>query len=131
MKAKKIKDEVYNRDITLVYDCNQEEFYQFIEKKHKGLELTRWFTYAEHISISNEKTWIRHYLWTKKGKGISCCGVMIHEVFHVTRDCFNEIGMDINEETNEAFAYYQEYIFKQILKILLVDEEETEIENKD
>ena len=131
MKSKRLKDPIFNRDITLVYDCDQEEFYQFIEKKHNGLELIRRFTYGEHIGISNDKTWVRHYLWTKKGTGVSYIGVILHEVFHVARDCFNEIGMGINEETNEAFAYYQEYLFRQALKALLVKYKTDFIPNPD
>ncbi len=121
MKSKRIKDPIYNCDITLVYDCSQEDFYQFIKKKH-SLELIRQYAYAEHIKISNDKTGVRHYLWTIRSKDISFFGLIVHEVFHIARDCFNEIGMGINEETNEAFAYYQEYIFTQVLRIYLIEE---------
>ena len=57
-------------------------------------------------------------------------GTIIHEVFHTTRECFEEIGMGITEETQEAFAYYQEYIFKEVLKALLVKEKELKIESE-
>ena len=125
MKVKKIKDPIYNRDITLVYECDKEEFLQYVEKKHKNLKLERYFTYAEHIGISSETTWVRHYLWIKRNDFyIKDYGIIIHEVFHCVRDCFDEIGMKINEKTNEAFAYYQEYIFEQVLTALLVKTKE-------
>jgi hypothetical protein len=124
MKVRKIKDPIYNRDITLIYECDKEEFLQYVEKRHKNLKLERYFIYAAHIGISSETTWVRHYIWSREGRGVEYCGVINHEVFHCARDCFKEIGMEINEETNEAFAYYQEYIFEQVLKALLVKKKE-------
>jgi hypothetical protein len=117
MVTKKIKDIIYNRDITLFYECNKEEFYECLEKKHKGLKLDGYFVCAEHISIDCPNTWVRHYIWIKQDDfSVKGCGTIMHEVFHCVRSCFDEIGMKITEETNEAFAYYQEYIFKEILK---------------
>jgi len=120
MKTKKIKDPLYDRDITLVYECEHEAFLQYVEKKHKHLKLDRYFTYAEHISVSSDDSWVRHYIWIKRNDFyIKDYGIIIHEVFHCVRDCFDEIGLGITESTNEAFAYYQEYIFEQILSELL------------
>jgi hypothetical protein len=121
MKSKKIKDPIYNCDITIVFDCDRQEFHRWLEQKYKTVKLDDCVTIGEHINITNPNTWHRHYLWFSKSDfTIKTYGVIIHEVFHCAMDCFYEAGLKINKKTNEAFAYYQGFIFEEVLRVLLI-----------
>jgi hypothetical protein len=119
MQKLKIKDPIYNCDITLISGCKQDEFYRYIEKKYNYTFSDKSFSIGEHLEVIKPKTWIKHYLWIQDIKfTIKDYGVINHEVFHCAKGCFDEIGLEIIEATEEAFAYYQEYIFEEVLKVL-------------
>ncbi|TKI02958.1 hypothetical protein [Martelella alba] len=50
---------------------------------------------------------------------------LVHEVSHLVIDIFNAVGMEVNIETTEAFAYLFESIFSQCFKIQNNDNKRT------
>jgi hypothetical protein len=54
-------------------------------------------------------------LFIKKGISIS---ILIHECVHIVSRIFDIIGSEVNEETEEFFAYLQEYIFKEVYTLI-------------
>lgn len=44
--------------------------------------------------------------------------VLVHECVHVTFRLFEIVGSDINEETEEWFAYLNEFMFRESYKII-------------
>lgn len=52
-------------------------------------------------------------LWLEKYPNIGS-PVLAHEVFHAVTFLMEEIGVPLNRETNEAYAYAIEYLTKEI-----------------
>lgn len=44
--------------------------------------------------------------------------VLVHECVHIVMRIFNTIGADMNQETEEFFAYLQDMTFRDIYKVL-------------
>lgn len=45
-------------------------------------------------------------------------GTACHEAFHATSFHFNKIGMPLSDDSEEAWAYYQQYLINQMLQVL-------------
>lgn len=43
---------------------------------------------------------------------------LIHEITHLVMNCFDETNMPIDRSNTEAFAYYTEYWFTEIQRVL-------------
>lgn len=50
-----------------------------------------------------------------KADGSACCA---HEALHVTADVLEDAGIQLNQSTQEAYAYYTEYVTRCIYKTL-------------
>jgi hypothetical protein len=48
-------------------------------------------------------------------------GEIVHEVFHLTCDTLRNVGCSLTEESEEAYAYLNEYLSKVIQNIVLKD----------
>lgn len=40
--------------------------------------------------------------------------LLVHELFHVTYKILSKIGMELSNDSEEAYAYLQEYLFNQV-----------------
>lgn len=46
-------------------------------------------------------------------------GVLVHELFHLTQNILERVGVDfVKEGVNESFTYLNEYLFKESLKLI-------------
>lgn len=52
-----------------------------------------------------------HIIWFKKYHPATLC----HEILHCTRRILSTRGIDLSEYTDEAYAYYQEFLMKSII----------------
>ena len=58
-------------------------------------------------------------LWLKKWDNDSKdWGILVHETLHAVQFLFNRINLGHSEDSWEAFAYQQQYIFEQIIKVI-------------
>lgn len=44
--------------------------------------------------------------------------ILLHECFHLSYKILSTAGIELSDETEEVYAYYQQYIFKQIKKLI-------------
>jgi hypothetical protein len=61
---------------------------------------------ARTIMFSNKTTCIRFLNYNK--------GIVAHEIFHAVDFVMNDIGMKLTEESDEAYAYFVQYLTDQI-----------------
>lgn len=55
------------------------------------------------------------FLFMKKDLSMD---ILAHECIHLTAGVFEMVGADMNEQTEEFFAYINESIFREVLKII-------------
>ena len=110
LKWHKIKDEIYHNVLWFVYSRKYEEVQKYFKRKGISLgEVTSngcWF----HLE---KKGKIQHIIWMDSKDP----GLMGHEVFHFVQYALDDVGMNLTKDTAEAYAYYFQYIFDQIIKI--------------
>lgn len=57
------------------------------------------------------------FIWLDKNKIES--GLIVHECFHAATYMFERLGMtNLSEQTEELFAYYLEYLVKEVSKFV-------------
>lgn len=113
MAIRKFSDSVYNKVFYLVYDETDEKILHFVKKKVNAQLKLEDITNTAGLVIDNELDIffiiIRHlhreFLET-----------LLHECFHATARMFRYIGAELTKESEEAYAYYFEWLFKECLK---------------
>lgn len=114
---KKLEDPVYNRCIYLAVGPQKETF----EKCEKILNYTEGFLEVIPRRLGCMMLmqdgamilWMPKFKWT-----ISDIDTLTHEIFHLTYAVMSEVGVRLCDNSEEAFAYYQGYITRQILTIM-------------
>jgi hypothetical protein len=56
-----------------------------------------------------------YVVWVKNRKDFYC---LLHEVSHLLIKVFEDKGMEVNDHTTEAFAYYQEFWFRKLWRLM-------------
>lgn len=110
-------DPIYNSAFMVIVDSNHKRFMQFL-KDHEykeiddvDLDTSRGYCIALDPHNSNHAGYCL-LLWFHTRD----LQVLVHEIAHATMHVFAWHGVPIREENSEAFAYYQEYLFKTIRK---------------
>ncbi len=131
MKSAKLKDDIYFNNITLVTDGDTDELNKYIKKKHKDFYIddmgkkttelkNKWPTGRAFCVIENNTGFIYFYIWFKEFKTtVDYYEVVVHECFHLTIECLRTVGLKLSNDSEEAYAYYQGYMFNQTLNKLL------------
>lgn len=115
MKIKKIKDEMYKRDIYLVENFDRTKFF----KKFKDITFEE--VLEEHFvaSVLQGKkkngggVWFLILGTNETGKERQC--TLVHEIFHLTLRIADYSGFEISVEADEPLAYYHEHLYRQII----------------
>jgi hypothetical protein len=47
--------------------------------------------------------------------------ILVHECVHITAAVFHTVGSNINDETEEWFAYLNEFVFREVYAVLTKD----------
>jgi len=122
MKKKRITDKTFGRRITLFWNCTEIEFEEYLINKYKLEEKNPDGQTAKHVVVSNNGIHCHHFIWVGFNEfSITNYQVIAHEVFHCSMSCLEEIGLTYCQETREAFAYYHDWLFGEVLEILLND----------
>ncbi|MFA6315528.1 MAG: hypothetical protein WC648_04140 [Candidatus Paceibacterota bacterium] len=117
MKQIKITDEIYGHDFTFLYECSEQESIDHIrltcdlEKEKQGNDAT----YFVLKTLKDDDVFERFIVVNQK---VTKFSVVVHEIFHYVHEVMNHIGLKLNDETEEAYAYFLEYIYKKILKAI-------------
>ena len=110
---------IYPYEILVFFGKNKKPLSEELRKKIKGED--KWIKSVEddtegigafYISPSNKMV-----LWCEKFPvTIHDFGVMVHEIFHVTSRIMARVGISHNDATEEAYAYLNEYLYKEICR---------------
>uniref|UniRef100_A0A6H1Z8A1 Uncharacterized protein n=1 Tax=viral metagenome TaxID=1070528 RepID=A0A6H1Z8A1_9ZZZZ len=63
--------------------------------------------------MAEDKKGMRFYVWLEKFNQNN----LVHEIKHLTNDVLNEIGIPPCEQTEEAYAYLQEFYFRTLMDL--------------
>ena len=120
MKAKMISFEIYDplyvANVVCVFNCNQDEFAEFLRLQYKCI-----INYGENdIAIARQDSVVLNttkgkttmfYVWIEKYGDDS---TLVHECAHLTFSIFDDRGVEISRANDEAFCYYLDYIVARI-----------------
>lgn len=114
MNKKRIKDPIYGTVIWCVWNCNNEEFGNWIKKRYKHDIPQKLFSgYTLEVGDGYCSEFIIYYQtaeWT-----FDFIGTLHHELVHLTQYIMEYVGIEFNRETTEAYAYFSSYLLKQIV----------------
>lgn len=117
MKVILIPDTIYNTTIYIIPTYKPSELIKYFKKTHG-------FAYEDdntvdgmHFSLENKEAGTKdHFIILKKFEN-SPAGValLFHEIYHLVHSVMRDVGMIPAEGSEEAFAYYAQYLTTQIL----------------
>ncbi len=110
-------DRLYKKNFHLCYGGESKDFVEFLVKFHgedilKELKLLQ---HAKGARLTIDGGF--NYLWVQKTNKDEAMAVMIHELFHSVVYSLNNCGIPLKGSTEEAYAYYIEYIYEEIMKV--------------
>lgn len=87
-------------EIELVYDCLEEVDFKYESSHNSGatLELGPPIVYMPHFDLFNSGS----------------VGVLAHEITHVTYLILRDVGMELTDSSQEAYAYLNGYITEKV-----------------
>jgi len=115
----KIPDKLYYADIKVIVCCSCKEIDDYFQKKYKipySIDKD-----AHCMTVEDKGKLYRHYIivpvfdWT-----IPQQAVLIHELFHLTCRVMNDVGIALSDDSEEAYAYYLQYLSKETMRTLLI-----------
>lgn len=114
----KIPDHVYAAKIFVV--CGSPEYYSdYMLRIHKRKEEVIKGAVGHHLRFENKKCEDVHIIWMPRFKGKTHeLQAAAHETFHCAYDILHRRGMTVTKSSEEAFAYYFDYLYGELLRIL-------------
>lgn len=128
MKVIKVKDPLYGQNITAILGCTHKQLENYLSSKYNYTLDREDHASGEQFAIScnvhaGEK---RFFVWTQgSASNWLEVGVLAHETLHLTFSVLEHVGMQKSEESEEAFTYFFEEIFCNVLKKLYKDDRKT------
>jgi hypothetical protein len=91
-----------------------QDFIDFLEEHHKKLSKED----KDILLGAKGAAWqieSYHYIWAhKKDSYDNLMAIYMHELFHHVMNKLKDCMLEYGEETEEAYAYYFEYLFEKI-----------------
>jgi len=111
MKSFYFHEPILNMGIVYYWDCESDEFLE-------STELDDVETWAHTNSVGLTVTENGQYpkVWLKD---INNKSVVVHEIVHAVRHIMDSTWIKLSKETEEIFAYYQEFLFNCYLEWVL------------
>lgn len=121
--TKYIFDSVYRVGLELIVNMTQKQANAHILKEYSNvdkIEISQNFNAClgkiqRKGACIGYFIWINHFDWT-----IESQGTVAHEIWHLVTWSLMERGIDLDHNSDEAFAYYYGYWFRSIWKELKV-----------
>ena len=120
MKQFHFVEPVLRMGISFFWDCNSDEFLDYCEdiddkqintEKDELIESAIWLTVTE--------AWLIPAIWLAN---IDDAPVVVHEAVHAVHSIMKYKWIKLSNETEEIFAYYQEFIYNCYLEWVLWQE---------
>jgi hypothetical protein len=113
---KRFFDKVYRRAIELYY-CSFDEFFKTMKKRNKDFNES----YANGMLIDVNDGTMQIVFINNKLKKDEVLSSLVHETNHLVRLVLEDVCiMPLSEKTAEAYAFYQEYLFKEFKQLLKI-----------
>lgn len=114
MKRLKLKNP-YSDNVWVIWDCTREQYEAFLKRRHgKDAPEQGGFYRGCVDEIERKDKSSCFYLWFESGREEVL--TIIHETNHLVFRLLMYAGVKLNLKTEEAFAYLQEDLCKQILR---------------
>ena len=119
-----IPDPMYNKPVTIIYNCSNNEFHNYLENRHKNTILPRGgVQIAKYVFITEGGKNRGHYcyVWVEHADPLSPYDIstISHELAHHTFFVLESSGVQvIPGKSEEAFTYYHTYMLEQALWFL-------------
>ena len=110
MKKKLIKDPIFGCNFNLCFGDGI-DFSKLLLKRHDYEDNFNNDSNAKCIFVESGHA----YLFVSKG---FTQDILIHELMHMVRWGMERVGIYLCEETDEVFAYYFQFLFKECNKVL-------------
>lgn len=116
MKIRRLKDTTYHQAIFFVYECTHEELNAYFKRTKAITPVSSDVSGTVWFFENDKRSQREHWIWIA-GKDICRVRleVLAHEVFHLTHHVMDYVGIDLHNASSEAYAYFQESMFKQCL----------------
>lgn len=116
MKIRIIHEPIYNTHLTLIYDVLAFEAEDWLREKGIRANLVKCSGQTGAYTVKRTKQYeqIRYYIYIEKGKQEALLHELVHLAFMSLQDC----GIVIKQETDEIIAYYLEWWYKRVSKIM-------------
>lgn len=119
MKIRRIPDPVYLRDVTLVIGTDPELDRWLKKQRATYPEIsTEWYGVNGRFIATPDKAGriSRFILVSTKNRGAILTVILGHEVLHLTFSVLQAAGLQLSDESDEAFTYYFQSRFAACLR---------------
>lgn len=99
--------------IRYIWDCSVQEFIEYLDKE---VWVTLSSSHDNSVWLTVSCEWQYPFIWLKNKYDMS---VVVHEILHAVRAITEATWLKLSSETEEIFAYYQEFLFNCYLEWVL------------
>lgn len=116
--------QMYKSQIHVLHNFDDEQLKEYTDTHFPGIKFPRNpVQVAAAYFFENLEEGLRGYMIDFKRKlnykNAETHGTIAHEVYHVVSEIFNDLGIPLGYENQEAFAYCQGHIIKKINQEIL------------
>ncbi len=115
MKHKFIEDKTFNTYIYFCYDCSEEEFISYVNRKYnQSFEILQCLGKTTILEKPNTNV-VRVLVWVNK---INNYETIAHELIHAIRYWLQDYqNINLNSKTEEIYTLLHSFYMREILKI--------------
>lgn len=112
MPVVKIKDTIYRNDVYFIHD-EKDDFIKKYLKKKADYDATEIIKKSAGFYVAIGEPIHEYYIVITKYAD-NWIGTLVHECLHATSKVLRERGIDLTEETEEAYTYYIQWLFNAL-----------------
>lgn len=111
MPILKFKDPIYRNTIYFIFDEPNSKIAGFVKKKADHDVKLNFENYCAYLVAATINTFLLIVQDTKNDFNQT----LLHECFHLTAQVMRACGVELTRESEEAYAYYMEWVFNECL----------------
>ena len=121
-------DPIYRIEISIIV-CDLDELRAYMHRRFPDFNHDGSFervSLGKSIKLISNLGWTDYAIWLPQwSESDGDISALLHESLHVTADALRQKGLTLSEASEEAYTYYQEYIFRTCLQHLRKHHERT------
>lgn len=128
MPIMKLKDVLYRNDIYFIHGESDEKIKAYLKRKadYDAAEIVK---KSSGFFVSFGEPTCEFYIVITK-QADNWIGTLVHECLHATSAVLRDRGIELTAETEEAYAYYLQWLFNSLHCLLQKRGQKGENENK-